>query len=100
MIGRRHQEFERYFKSLDDFPRIKRKREPRFHPRHGRQNAKSGKRQIKIEIADRLDQIRREPDFFSGFAYRRGDGTGIAGINLAPGKSNLSGMARELSRSQ
>src|SRR5208282_3120385 len=68
VVGRIHQKSERHFERLGDLARIDDERKIRLDASHRRQNPKSGKGQIEIEITEWFDQGRRQPDLLLGLA--------------------------------
>src|SRR4029077_206139 len=96
VIFRGHQKVERHFEGLGDLARIEREREIRAHTRDRRQDAKTREGQIKIEIAERLDQRRGKANLFPRLAQRRRHRALVAGIDLAARKGYLAGVAWKL----
>src|SRR3954452_5315670 len=95
MIGGRHQEFQRYLEGIGDLAGIDAEPVVRIDPRHQRQDAKAREGQIKVEIADRLDEFSVEPDLLMGLAERRRLRAFIGWVDAAARKRNLPGMALE-----
>src|ERR1700761_4465955 len=63
VFGRIHQKRQRDFESFVDFRRADAQRESGLYPRDRRQDTKSEAGPVKVEIADRIDEITRQADF-------------------------------------
>ena len=100
VIGGIHQERQGDLERIIDFRAIERQFKAGRNPRQRRQNAKTETGGVKVEIADRLDEGAVEPDFLFGFAQRGIEWRGIARIDLAAGKGDLTGMAVEMRGAQ
>src|SRR5438034_5316488 len=79
-----------------DFPLAQHELVVGSNARDRRQDAKAGEGEIKVEIADRLDQRRGEPDLLRRLAQRGIGGGAVLRFDLAAGKRDLSGMTRKL----
>src|SRR6478735_9029392 len=93
-----HQERERHLEGVNHFRLVDLQREAGLDPRDRRQDAKSERGSVEIEIADRLDELALEADFLTGLAQRGIERGSVGRIDLAAGKGNLAGVAGEMLR--
>src|ERR1700736_3182678 len=68
MVRRVHQERQRDLERIVYLRVVDAQFEARLYPRHGRQDAKSESGSVQIEIADRIDELPPQADFFLGLA--------------------------------
>src|SRR5260221_4255154 len=96
VVFRSHQEGERTLERLRYLGLVEIQGVSGRDPRQRRQDAEPAEGQIEIEIAERLDQRRRQTDLLLGLAQRGTDRAYVMGIDLAAGKRDLAGVAREI----
>src|SRR5262249_14376458 len=95
-----HQEGKRHLERLDNLACIEHQMIIRGHASNRRQDAKAGERQVEIQVSDRIEQAGVEPNLFVSLSDGRRERARIVRLDLAAGKCDLAGVARQLARPQ